>query len=236
MKLSVIIPVYNEVKTLEDIIKRVEAVNIDKEIIAVDDGSSDGSLDILTRMANEGRIKLIKHDKNSGKGAAIKTGLRAATGDFIIIQDADLEYYPEDYPKLLEPIIGGEADIVFGSRNLGNNSVHISRYYFYGGLLSSKIFNFLFGTKFTDIHTCYKVFPKKLVSQLICLSSDDFVFDAVDLTYQLKNNGRVVEVPINYNARSAKEGKKLNWRHGVKCIIAMLGLRFNLNNLLSKAK
>ncbi len=225
MKLSVIIPVYNEAKTVEEVIKLVEAVNIDKEIITVDDGSYDGSLDVLTRIANEGRVKLIKHDKNSGKGAAIKTGLKAAAGDFIIVQDADLEYSPNDYLKLLKPVIAGKADIVFGSRNLGNNNVPINRYYFYGGLLSSKVFNFLFGTHFTDIHTCYKLFPRNLVPVIVNLPANDFVFDAVELTNALRENGRIVEVSISYVARSAKEGKKLNWRHGVKCLIAMIGLK-----------
>ena len=225
MKLSVIIPVFNEAKTLRQIIERVESVNIDKEIIAIDDGSSDGSRDILEQFFKEGRIRLISHDKNRGKGAAIKTGLKKVEGDFIVIQDADLEYFPEDYHKLFEPIFNKKADIVFGSRNLGTNNVPFNKFYFYGGLIDSKIFNFLFGTNFTDIHTCYKLFPKNIIPQLIGLSGNDFVFDAIELTYQLKNNGRIVEVPIRYVARDIKEGKKLNWRHGVKCLIAMVGLR-----------
>ena len=236
MLLSVIIPVFNEAKTLKEIINRVEAVDIYKEIIAVNDGSSDDSLGILKQLAETGRIILVNHEKNMGKGAAIKSGLKVVKGDFIIIQDADLEYFPEDYHKLFEPIFNKKADIVFGSRNLGTNNVPFNKFYFYGGLIDSKIFNFLFGTNFTDIHTCYKLFPRNITPQLIELPGNDFVFDAIELTYQLKNNGRVVEVPIRYVARDIKEGKKLNWRHGVKCLIAMIGLKFNLDDLIRRLR
>jgi len=236
MLLSVIIPVFNESKTLKQVIDRVGAVDIPKEIIAVNDGSSDDSLGILKQLADMGQIILVNHEKNMGKGAAIKSSLKVAKGDFIIIQDADLEYYPEDYHKLFEPIFNKKADIVFGSRNLGTNNVPFNRYYFYGGLMLAKIFNLLFGTCFTDIATCYKLFPKSIVAQLIRSPHNDFVFDIVDLTYQLKSNGRIVEVPISYVARSVKEGKKLNWRHGVKCLIAMIGLKFNLDDLLRRLR
>ena len=229
MLLSIIIPVFNESKTLKEIIRKVEKVDVSKEIIAVNDGSSDDSRVILEELEHEGRIKLINHGKNLGKGAAIKSGLKKISGDLVIIQDADLEYNPDDYLKLLEPLIKKEADIVFGSRNMGTNNVPINRYYFYGGLLSSKIFNFLFNTNFTDIHTCYKIFPAKLAQTLINLPGNDFVFDAVELTHALIKSGKVIEIPINYTARSVKAGKKLNWRHGFAIFGAMFRLRFNLN-------
>ena len=230
-KLSIIIPCYNEEKTIEEVLERVKLAPLpegwSKEIIIVDDCSTDRTREIIKKYQNE--LRVVFKEKNQGKGSALKEGFKIVSGDYILIQDADLEYDPRDYLKLLEPIIENKADIVFGSRVLNKNNVSFSQVYFYGGLLISKIFNLLFGTKLTDIATCYKLFPRSLAPKLIYLSSNDFVFDVIELTHQLVLNGRIVEVPISYKARSRKEGKKINWRHGVKCLFSMLKIKFNLD-------
>ena len=162
MKISIIIPVYNEAKTVAEVVKKVETVNIDKEIIAVDDGSIDGSLDILERLASEGRIKLIRHDKNSGKGAAIKTGIKAAEGGIIIIQDADLETDPQDYYELIKPIISGETKAVFGYR-IAKKPTSI---YCWGGKMVSFITYLLYGGNVKDVNNGYKVMTRDLWQSL----------------------------------------------------------------------
>ncbi|PIR70039.1 MAG: glycosyl transferase, partial [Candidatus Niyogibacteria bacterium CG10_big_fil_rev_8_21_14_0_10_42_19] len=210
-KLSIIIPVYNEkntIKSVLDLVRKSDTGNIKKEIIIVDDFSTDGTREILKNLENE--YKIIYHKKNKGKGGALKTGFKEATGDYIIIQDADLEYDPNDYIKLIERVVENKADIVFGSRILRENNVPFSSVYFYGGLAVCKFFNLAFGTKFSDITTCYKLFPRRMVSELLSCPANDFVFDAVELTHVLSRNGKVIEVPIKYEARKRKEGKKLS--------------------------
>ncbi len=225
-KLSIIIPVYNERAMLPEILKRVEAVELplEKEIIIVDDFSTDGTRELLKSFGE--KYKISYHELNKGKGGALKTGFGVAIGDYIIIQDADLEYDPADYIKLLTPVLKGDADVAFGSRTLFGNNIPFSAVYFYGGLAVGKIFNVLFRTKFTDIATCYKLFPRNFIPQVIVLPGNDFVFDVVYLTHKLSKLGKVVEVPINYTARKKREGKKLNWRHGIKCLIAMFRIKF----------
>lgn len=229
-KLSIIIPCYNEGKTMNKVLKKVKEAKLpqdwEREIIIVDDGSEDNTKKIL-RELKDGDIKLIFKEKNEGKGAALKKGFEVVSGDYILIQDADLEYNPNDYIKLFQPIIKGKSDIVFGLRTLKRNDVPFSRLHFYGGLFICKIFNLLFGTKLADITTCYKLFPRNLISKLIYLPSNDFVFDAVELTYCLIMNGKIVEVPIDYRPRSRKEGKKINWRDGVRCLLSMLKIKFS---------
>ena len=224
MKLSIVIPVYNEAPNIAAVLARVGAANpngFEKELIVVDDGSTDGTSRILEQYASHNGCRIIRHPFNRGKGAALKTGFGAAGGDYILIQDADHEYDPADWPALLEPIIQKRAETVFGSRVLKENNVPVNKIYFYGGILVSKIFNALFSTDFTDIATGYKVFPRRLVLPLLDSRSDDFVFDAIELTYLLSRHGRVVEVPIRYRARSRREGKKLNWWHGIRCVMAI---------------
>lgn len=229
--LSIIIPVYNERRTIREIIANVRAsdtASMAKEIVVVDDGSTDGSRDVLRSLPADPSLKVIFQERNTGKGGALKRGFAEAAGDYLLIQDADLEYDPADYPLLIEPVRSGRADVVFGSRNLRPNNVPFSAVYFYGGRLTTRLFNMLFGTSFTDIHTCYKLFPARFVPPLLYLPSDDFVFDAVELTRALARLGRVVEVPIRYRARRRAEGKKLDWRQGVRCVLAMLRIRLGL--------
>lgn len=226
--LSVVIPAYNEENSIRDIIEKVSKVKLpngwDKEIIIVDDKSTDSTGEIISTYNSNHKVVL--KTINGGKGSALKEGFKVAKGDYVIIQDADLEYNPDEYTKLLAPIISGEAEIVFGSRVHGLNNVAYSKVYYYGGLLLSKIFNICFGTRLTDVATCYKVFPSKYLPGLIKLPADDFVYDFAELTHHLATNGNIIEVPISYNSRTSKEGKKLNAMHGFRCLKRVLELKF----------
>lgn len=221
MKLSIIIPVYNEAKTVEEIIKRVEAVNIDKEIIAVDDGSTDGSLDILNKIANEGRVKLIKHDKNSGKGAAIKTGLKTATGDIIIIQDADLETDPQDFYELIRPIINGETRAVFGYRTIKKPA----SIYWWGGKLVSFFTWILYGGNVKDVNNGYKVMTRDLWQSLDLQSSRFQICEEITAKL-LKRKEKIIQVPTKYFPRTKSQGKKLGFKDGLVSIWTLLKFRF----------
>ena len=223
MTLSVIVPVFNEQNTIKEVLKQVSEapLTIDKEIIVVDDGSFDRTPQILQKLKKNFRFKLLSHPKNKGKGAAIKTGLAQAAGDFIIIQDADLEYDPKEYQKLINPLIKGQAKIVYGSRNLIKNP-RFSKKNFWGGKFLSFIFSSLFGQKITDINTCYKVFKKEVFAH-ITLKENDFAF-CVEVSCQAAKAGyKIIEVPIHYRPRSFKEGKKMRcWHDGLRglwCII-----------------
>lgn len=221
MKISIIIPTYNEAKTVEEAIKRIEAVNIDKEIIAIDDGSSDNSLDILIRIEGEGRVRLIKHNKNSGKGAAIKTGLKAATGDIVIIQDADLETDPQDYYQLIKPIINGETNAVFGFRTTKNSK----SIYWWGGKTVSFITRLLYGGNVKDVNNGYKVMTRDLWKDLN-LSSDRFQICEEITAKLLKRKEKIIQVPTQYFPRTKKDGKKLGFKDGIASIVALIKFRF----------
>ena len=225
-RLSVIIPVFNEKNTIGTVIQKVLDAQLPnewvKEVIIVNDGSTDGTTESLKNL--DSRCRVITAAKNGGKGAALKDGLAAATGEYILIQDADLEYDPSEYVRLLKPIESGEYNVVFGSRTMMDNDVPLSSYYFYGGLLITKIFNFLFRTKISDIATCYKIFPAKYVKDLILLPARDFVFDVIELSFFLIRKEPIAEVPIKYLSRKKIHGKKLNWRHGVRCFMRMVSL------------
>ncbi len=227
MKLSIIIPTYNEKDTILEILAKIEAVNLSamncaKEIIIIDDCSTDGTREILRAL--EGKYKILYHEKNRGKGFALRTGIKAATGDIIIIQDADLEYDPEDYGKLIEPIIKGKEDVVYGSRNLGNNGKSSLSFY-WGGRFLSVLANLLYGIRITDEATCYKVFRADILKN-INLECERFEF-CPEVTAKVAKKGlRIYEVPIRYYPRSIEEGKKINWHDGITAIWTLFKYRF----------
>ncbi|HEY4527092.1 MAG TPA: bifunctional glycosyltransferase family 2/GtrA family protein [Candidatus Paceibacterota bacterium] len=228
-KLSIIIPCYNESATLGGIVEQLNALALpewEREIIIVDDGSIDDTPSILRALEHKGDVIALSLPHNLGKGAAVKRGLQAATGDHILIQDADMEYDPRDIPALIEALPG--SDSVFGSRNLRSNNVPYNAVFFYGGLLVTKLFNFVFGTQLTDLATCYKLFPRRFVPTLVASDHDDFVFDSVVLTRTLGAGGTIKEVPISYHARKKREGKKLNALHGMKIVAALFLARIGL--------
>ncbi len=222
MKLSVIIPAFNEKNTIMEIIGRVLKTPFDKEVIVVDDGSTDGTAEILKSIPPG--VEVITHDRNLGKGSAVRSGLAAASGDVIIIQDADLEYNPEEYPKLVAPIEEGSADVVYGSRNaLGNNPRSSCSFYF-GGVLLSKITNLLYGAELTDEATGYKVFRAGVIKGLD-LQSRGFEF-CPEVTGKLLRKGvRIHEVPISYNPRRKAEGKKITWKDGLRAVYHLVKWR-----------
>ena len=224
--LSIVIPVFNEENFIEKTIEIVSKISLpegwSRELIIVDDGSTDKTGQIVDKYKNTHTV--IHREKNGGKGVALRDGFKRAKGDYLIIQDADLEYDPNDYFKLLNQIIEKKGDIVFGSRILGKNNVPYSRIYFHGGIFLTKIFNLFFGTKLTDVSTCYKVFHRKYLDEIMKHSSNDFVFDFSELTHSLVIKGLVIEVPISYNPRSSKAGKKLKIKHGIRILGSLLKL------------
>lgn len=225
MKISIIVPIYNEKSTLLKVLKRIEGVNIGnigKEIILVDDCSTDGTRNVLKGLGNKYRI--FYHKQNQGKGGALRTGFKQADGDFILIQDADLEYDPKDYSKLLEPLLKDEADIVYGSRNLKKNP-RFRQIYYLGSLFLTSLNNILYGTRLTDLYTCYKVF-KNSVFKKISIKSNGFEFEAEITAKALKRGYKIKEVPITYRPRSIKEGKKINWKDAIKGFWAIVKYRF----------
>jgi glycosyltransferase involved in cell wall biosynthesis len=226
MKLSVIIPVYNEAATLQEIIHRVRSIGLVYEIVVVDDGSADESPAILEKLQNNGRPPLIilRHSQNRGKGAAIRTGLEAVTGDLVLVQDADLEYDPADYPALLAPFKNSSTQVVYGSRNLQHNPKSTWAFYL-GGRLLSWVTNLLYGSRITDEATGYKVIKTDLLRE-IGLETDGFEF-CPEVTAKLLQAGvPIYEVPISYHPRSWVEGKKIQWYDGVIAIWTLLKYRF----------
>jgi dolichol-phosphate mannosyltransferase len=229
MKLSLLIPVYNEQATVAELISRVLAAPYDKEIIVVDDASSDATPRILSELrAVHPEVRLLRHESNRGKGAAIRTALQAATGEVILVQDADLEYDPADYPELLGPVLEQGAPVVYGSRILGGGKASYLRYYL-GGRLVSFATNLLFGTKLTDVPTGYKAFRADVLRSLV-LKEDRFGF-CYEATAQLAARGIPIrEVPVSYRPRSFREGKKIRWRDGLRALWILLLYRFRRNN------
>lgn len=228
LKLSIIIPVFNEKTTIESVIESVNNTKIDllKEIIIVDDCSSDGTKEILRRM-NDKSIKIFFHQKNMGKGAAIRTGLKNATGDILLIQDADLEYEPSEYKKLLKPIIDDKTKVVYGSRveAIRRNIKNMNKLHYIGNLLLTFATNILYGAKITDMETGYKVFRKEVIEN-INIRARRFDFEPEITAKILKNGYKIFEVPIEFKARKFKEGKKITWIDGVKAIYYLVKYRF----------
>jgi glycosyltransferase involved in cell wall biosynthesis len=227
--LSVIVPVYNEAKTIRQILAQVRAVDlgprVNREIIVVDDDSTDGTADALAAEEREHPCTyVIRHRRNRGKGAAVRTGLAAAQGEVLLIQDADLEYDPRDYPALLRPILEGRAQAVYGSRFLGE---HKAMYFWHtvGNKSLTLITNMLFDTTLTDMETCYKVFTAD-VARSFRLKSDRWGIDPEITAKILKRGHRIYEVPIAYNGREFWEGKKISWRDGFRVLAALIRYRF----------
>ena len=218
VRLSVLIPVYNEEKTIELIVDQVHAVPVRKEVICVNDMSTDGTKDVLERLAAKGRIdRLIHHPVNRGKGAAIRTALAASTGNVVIVQDADLEYDPADWPALLEPIVEGQADAVFGSRFLGGPHRVLYFWHSVGNAGLTTFSNMLTNLNLTDMETCYKAVRGDLARGLR-LTSDRFGFEPEITARLARSHARIFEVPISYSGRTYAEGKKIGWRDGVAAI------------------
>jgi glycosyltransferase involved in cell wall biosynthesis len=219
MKVSVIVPVYNESGTVIELLRRVNAVDLDKEVIVVDDGSTDTTAEIL-RSSDGLADKILFTEKNRGKGHAVRTGLAEASGDITIIQDADLEYDPQEYHKLLRPILEGEADVVYGNRicNYGLRDFHgIYKLYYIGNRVLTHLTNLLFRTDFGDMETCYKVARTSLFKQLD-LRANRFDIEPEMSARIAKMRCKVVQVPISYNPRSIPEGKKIGWRDAISAV------------------
>ena len=227
-KLSIIIPVYNEVETLNEILGQVQAVKIklEKEIILVDDFSTDGTRDILKQIEdlNDPSMQVFYHSVNCGKGAALRTGFQNATGDLIIIQDADLEYDPQDYPKLIQPIIEDQADVVYGSRFIDGMQKGLRISYIANRFLTF-LSNLLTGLWISDMETCYKVIKTSILKE-IHLTSDRFGIEPEITAKIAKRKCRLVEIPINYRGRPFDEGKKISWKDGVAAIFHIIRFRF----------
>ncbi len=223
LKLSVVMPVYNEVKTVEDIISRVLSVPVVHELIIVDDFSTDGTARLL-RELNHDRVKVFFHEKNRGKGAAVRTGLENASGNAAVIQDADLEYDPRDYVKLIQPIRDGKADVVFGSRFKGDHAGFHPLYKF-GNQLLTFIANILYGSRLTDMETCYKMFRTSVLAG-IELKANRFDFEPEITSKLIKSGAKIVEVPVSYRSRDFKEGKKITWKDGFAAVWTLVKYRF----------
>ena len=234
MKLSIIIPCFNEEKTIEALLLRVSQVPVEKEIIVVNDGSSDRSPEILRELTERHNIELINHPRNYGKGRAFKSGLKVATGEVVIVQDADLEYDPQDFIPILDKFKLDGVEVVYGSRNLNKENRHSYFRYYLGGVLITKIANLLFSSKLTDEPTCYKTFRREVINK-IRIEGDGFEWEPEVTAKLLKAGYQIEEVPIKYFPRSFREGKKLSWRDGVKAIFTLIKYRFPAGKALPEA-
>jgi glycosyltransferase involved in cell wall biosynthesis len=225
LKLSIVIPIYNERETLETLIAKVNAVDYDKEILLIDDFSTDGTREILKNYENKENFQVLYHNRNQGKGAALRTGFSNVNGDIIIIQDADLEYNPADYGTLIEPIMDGRADVVYGSRFLGGPHRVLFFWHSIGNMVLTTFSNMLTNVNLTDMETGYKVFTKK-VNDTLTFKCNRFGFEPEFTAKVAKNNFRIYEVPISYNGRDYSEGKKITWKDGVAAIWYIIKFKF----------
>ena len=230
-RLTVVIPAFNEVKTIERVLERVRAASlpdgVDLEIVVVDDASTDGTQAKLEELAATGEVafKLVKHGENQGKGAALRSGFAAATGDFVLVQDADLEYHPRDYPVLLQPLLEEGADVVYGSRFLGGPHRVLFFWHYQGNKLLTLLSNMLTDLNLSDMETGYKVFSKEVLDKLT-LDSNRFAIEPEMTAKVAKQRVRIYEVPISYAGRTYAEGKKIGWKDGVAAVWAIV--RYNL--------
>ena len=216
--LSVVIPVFNEHRTLLDTLGRVETIPVAKEIILVDDGSKDGTRDLLKSLESKNGIRVFYHERNQGKGAALRTGIRQAQGDIVLFQDADQEYDPSDIPSLMKPILDGKADVVLGSRLLGNPTWQSSLNYLANRVLTL-LSNLMSNVRLTDMETGYKVFRREVLQNMVgALKENRFGIEPELIAKIARRGHRITEVPIKYNARSHAEGKKIGWRDGVRAV------------------
>lgn len=222
--LSVVMPVFNERATVEEMVGRVLAVPLRIELIVVDDASVDGSREILERLAAEHGFKLLRQETNHGKGSAVRRGIAEVTGDIVVIQDADLEYSPEEYPELIDLIVKGKADAVFGSRFIGRHRCFLFTHYL-GNLFLSLVTNILYNTTLTDMETCFKAMRTEALKSFP-LRSDRFGIEPEITAKLFKRGYRVYEVPITYEGRDYSEGKKVSWRDGLPALWTLLKYRF----------
>jgi glycosyltransferase involved in cell wall biosynthesis len=225
MKVSVIIPVFNEEDTIVEILSRVQQQEIASEILVIDDGSQDGTREKLAGLNNEDQLHVILHDRNLGKGAALRTGFQNATGDIILIQDADLEYDPRDYPALLQPIHEGLADVVYGSRFLGGPRRTVMFWHMVANKLLTFMTNLLYNTILSDMETGYKVFKREILDG-ISIRANSFDFEPEFTAKILKKKVRVFEVPISFNPRDYDEGKKIGLRDAFQAVWTLFKYRF----------
>jgi len=225
MKLSVIIPVYNEVESIQVILKRVWEQNLAHEIVVVDDGSKDGTRDVLKELDGKDGVRVILHERNKGKGAAVRTGMAAALGDVLLIQDADLEYDPRDYPTLLRPIEEGIADVVYGSRFMGGARRVAMFWHMVANQLLTFMTNILYNTILTDMETGYKVFRREILDGMV-LHANSFDFEPEFTAKILKRNFRIFEVPITFNPRDYTQGKKIKLHDAFEAVWTLLKYRF----------
>ncbi len=225
--LSIIVPVFNEAKTLLALLDKVQAVKLrglKKQILVVDDGSADGTRDVLKKL-RKSSIEIYFHEKNRGKGAAIRTAIPHTKGDYVVVQDADLEYDPADYEKLLGPLLEGKADVVYGSRFMGTHQAFVFSHYL-GNIFLSFVTTLLYGTVLTDMETCYKVFKGDILRGLT-LRSNRFEFEPEVTAKILKKNFKIYEMPISYHGRGFSEGKKITWRDGITALWCLIRYRIS---------
>lgn len=232
MKLSIIIPVYNEAATLETVVNRVREVSLpeglERELVIIDDASTDGTLEVLETLAEQyPDIAILKHPTNRGKGAALRTGLTQASGDILLIQDADLEYEPREYPVLLAPILEGKADVVYGSRFIGGGA-HRVLYFWHsvGNQFITLLSNMFTNINLTDVEVCYKVFRQEVIES-VSLKEDRFGFEIEVTAKVARGDWRIYEVPISYYGRPYSEGKKITWKDGFRALWCIVKYRFS---------